>query len=507
MLTVVARLADPCKHTVSTGVQRGRIADIPRLNGAAVNNGITVGHLSIQITRPVCQGRCAWRLTVSIARHADLAILLSLVDPDRCGAGCFRIGIPILRRELPSDIMAQRTRIQNRIARLLPREGALNDRIADLHRTGDLDLAQRLTVGEFGRRERRCTGQNRGEPVLRADIDGQGDILIVARGDCNSNRAELSFVRAASVCFQRQLTGLAVYKGNIGTLAQSGINLLVIDDLAVVAGSSQLRQQRREAKGISLVQTVGDGQRASLCCGCSSLGDLEGLDGLAENIVAAFNVLDGHSRSTGIGIVAVENLVLLRVDDVAGVVLDGDGRFQSIAGVGAGCNFNRGRHFFWRDLPLDRGLTGVVAGTFDGQGNAVIGIGGLVAAFDNIGDSCFIPVLQRHAGNLRRLLRCIVRKFVFFQRDGCALDGLGGDVDFHYVGYGCVFLVAFRRGEYPIDVAIAGSAGYIVFIQPRKGALDFFSCGRVFHRALDREPAVFQCLAVGDARRADFEVI
>ena len=29
----------------------------------------------------------------------------------------------------------------------------------------------------------------------------------------------------------------------------------------------------------------------------------------------------------------------------------------------------------------------------------------------------------------------------------------------------------------------------------------------VFHRALDREPAVFQCLAVDDARRADFEVI
>ncbi|MFR3366899.1 MAG: hypothetical protein ACLTR4_06710 [Gallintestinimicrobium sp.] len=80
-------------------------------------------------------------------------------------------------------------------------------------------------------------------------------------------------------------------------------------------------------------------------------------------------------------------------------------------------------------------------------------------------------------------------------------------MDFHYVGYGCVFLVAFRRGEYPIDVAIAGSAGYIVFIRPRKGALDFFSCGGVFHRALDREPAVFQCLAVDDARRADFEVI
>ena len=79
---VVARLADPCKHTVSTGVQRGRIADIPRLNRAAVRSGITVGHLSIQIARLVCQGRCAGRFTVSIARHAELAVLPSLFDSD-----------------------------------------------------------------------------------------------------------------------------------------------------------------------------------------------------------------------------------------------------------------------------------------------------------------------------------------------------------------------------------------------------------------------------------------
>ena len=165
-------------------------------------------------------------------------------DGDFHGAGHFRIGIPILRGERPSDIMARRARIQNRIARQLPREGAFNDRIAGLHRAGDLDLAQRLTVGDLDRRERQFTGQNRGELVLRADVDGQGDILIVARGNCNSDRAELSFVSAASVCFQCQLTGLAVYKGNKGANAQIGINLLVIGDRAVVTGSSQLRQQR-----------------------------------------------------------------------------------------------------------------------------------------------------------------------------------------------------------------------------------------------------------------------
>jgi len=79
---VVIRITNAGVHTVGTGVQRGRIADIPRLNRAAVRSGITVGHLSIQIARLVCQGRCAGRFTVSIARHAELAVLSSLFDSD-----------------------------------------------------------------------------------------------------------------------------------------------------------------------------------------------------------------------------------------------------------------------------------------------------------------------------------------------------------------------------------------------------------------------------------------
>ena len=105
------------------------------------------------------------------------------------------------------------------------------------------------------------------------------------------------------------------------------------------------------------------------------------------------------------------------------------------------------------------------------------------------------------------MLRRVVLEAGSFQRDGCTVDGLGGDGDFHDVGYGCVFLVAFRRGECPIEVHIAGVNGSVVFIQPREGTRDLFSCGGVLHRALDCERAVFQCLAVGDARRADFEVI
>ena len=266
-------------------------------------------------------------------------------------------------------------------------------------------------------------------------------------------------------------------------------------------------QQLLEVIGVRQICAVDHIQCAMLDIrGCGSLIDGEVPAYRRDDVVAAFNILDGHPAGPGVGVVGILYRVFsLRNDRIS--VLEGHGRLQRVAGVGAGCDFHRGRHGFWRDLPLDRGRAGVVAGTFDGQGNAVIGIGGRAAAFDNVGDSCFIPVLQRHAGDLRRLLRRVVLEFVFFQRDGCALDGLGGDRDFHAVGYGCVFLVAFRRGECPIEVHIAGVNGSVVFIQPREGARDLFSCGGVLHRALDCERAVFQCLAVGDARRADFEVI
>ena len=128
--------------------------------------------MSVRVTRLFCQARHTGHLTVSIARHADLAILLSLFDLDRCGAGCFRIGIPILRRELPSDTMTKRTRIQDRIARQLPREGAFDHCAGGgiLHLARDAAVAQRLTVGDLV-----CGHlaiQNRRDLVLCEDVDG-----------------------------------------------------------------------------------------------------------------------------------------------------------------------------------------------------------------------------------------------------------------------------------------------------------------------------------------------
>ena len=129
------------------------------------------------------------------------------------------------------------------------------------------------------------------------------------------------------------------------------------------------------------MQAVGDGQRTGLRRGCGRLGDGKVLSASLDNVVAAVVVGDGHLADPGVGVVGIRRRVFSRRNDRISV-LEGHGRLQRIAGVGAGLDFNRGRHGFWRDLPLDHGRAGVVAGTFDGQENAVIGIGGLVAAFD-----------------------------------------------------------------------------------------------------------------------------
>ena len=132
-------------------------------------------------------------------------------DLDSCGVGRGRVFLIALRRgECPlSLIVAGFVGLGTRIR---PLEGAFDRLAVVFHRASNGADAQDLAKGN-----RRCGDfavHNGRELVLCEDVDGQGDVLIVARGDCNRNRAELSFVRAASVCFQCQLTGLAVYKGN-----------------------------------------------------------------------------------------------------------------------------------------------------------------------------------------------------------------------------------------------------------------------------------------------------
>ena len=273
--------------------------------------------------------------------------------------------------------------------------------------------------------------------------------------------------------------------------------------------------QRRQVDIIVPLHTIVDGQLNGLHCGGSSLGNgavVSSEISIVQQIVFCCSCLvqcyfAGNDLFVPhLGIFKSSRDSVIRCGEVVLALQPVKGRRHRCVGGSVILLFdfawNADGQFRRDDFPLCCGSSGVVAGTFDRQGDSVAGIGGLAATFDVIGDSCFIPVLQRHAGDLRRLLLRIVREFVFFQRDSCALDGLGGDGNFYDAGYGLVFLVAFSRGEYPSDVVIAGLAGFIVWIRPRKGALDLFSCVEVFHLA--RNFALAQCVTVGNLACGDF---
>ena len=234
----------------------------------------------------------------------------------------------------------------------------------------------------------------------------------------------------------------------------------------------QVRQRRQVDKIVFLHIHIVDGQLNGLYCGGSSLGNgavFSSEISIVQQIVfCCIFLVQCHFAGNDlfvphVGVVEISRDAVIRCGE--GVPALQPVKFRRHRCVGGSvillCDaLNADGQFRRDDFPLYCGSSGVVAGTFDRQGDSVADIGGLVAAFDDIGDSCFIPVLQRHAGDLRRLFRRVVREFVFFQRDGCALDGLGGDGDFHDVGYGCVnAAVGFVRGECPIEVHIAGVNG------------------------------------------------
>ena len=249
------------------------------------------------------------------------------------------------------------------------------------------------------------------------------------------------------------------------------------------------------------MQAISDGQRTGLdICECGGLGDGEVLGFLLDDVVAACNVLDGHPAGTGVGVVGILYRVFVCRNDLVSV-LEGHGRLQRIAGVGAGLDFNRGRHGFWRDPPLDRGRAGVVAGTLDSQGEAVIDIGGRVAAYNTVGN-IFSPFFQCHTGNLRRLLRRVVFEVGRFQRNHCALDGLGSDLDSCGVGYGCVFLGI--RSKRPFGLIAVICIRLDCAVCPCERAVDLISGVGVFHLASDA--AVAQCLTIGNLACGDFAV-
>ena len=275
----------------------------------------------------------------------------------------------------------------------------------------------------------------------------------------------------------------------------------------------QVRQRRQVDKIVFLYIHIVDGQLNGLYCGGSSLGNgavFSSEISIVQQIVfcciflvqchfAGNNLFVPHvgvveiSRDAvilcGEGVLALQSVKARRHRCVGGSVillcdaLNADGQFRR------------------DDFPLCCGSSGVVAGTFDRQGDAVIGIGGLVAAYNTVGDG-IRPAFQRHTGDLRRLLRRVVLEFAFFQRDGCALDGLGCNLDGRFAGHGRIFWCIRRKHPFGFIAVICSWRDCAIL--PCECAVDGCAGVGVFHRACDGARA--QLVAIGNLACGDFAV-
>ena len=240
-----------------------------------------------------------------------------------------------------------------------------------LHRACDGARAQLVAVGDLGCGD--CAVRLGFDLVHRVEDERQLKVFVVGGGDRHFGSTDLA---GHGSLFRRELcqSQHAVFELYdrlvviIPTLRNNGNSSPITIAYRAIFALGQFGQQLAEIVGVRLLCAVDYVQRAGRdICGRGRLGDGEVLGFLLDDVVAACNVLDGHPAGTSVGIVAEENLVLLRVDGVAEVVLNGHVRLQRIAGVGAGCDFNRGCHFSCRDLPSGLHLAGVVTITGDGK--------------------------------------------------------------------------------------------------------------------------------------------
>ncbi len=91
---------------------------------------------------------------------------------------------------------------------------------------------------------------------------------------------------------------------------------------------------------------------------------------------------------------------------------------------------------------------------------------------------------------------------IFLRRGSVEGGGSLVHLDGHSSGRGRVFLIALRRGEYPLSLIVAGFVGLGTRIRPLEGAFDRLAV--VFHRASNGADA--QDLAKGDWRCGDLAV-
>ena len=190
-IVVVCIAKHPIPHVICSGIGAGRdvLAVCAVLGQAVLHGGAIVRHAARSNQRLLLSG-----IGQIFLRRGSVEGGVSLVHLDGHSSGRSRVFLVARSRsERPFDTMTKRTRVQNRIVRLLPRESALDlcAGIGVFHLARNFALAQCVTVGN-----RRCGDlavQHGNDLVLRDDFNGQEHVLIVVRGDLDAYGSDGTF--------------------------------------------------------------------------------------------------------------------------------------------------------------------------------------------------------------------------------------------------------------------------------------------------------------------------
>ena len=390
--------------------------------------------------------------------------------------------------------------------------------------------------------------QNGRELVLCEDIDGQGDVLVVAGCDNHRHRADIA-LRIDRVC-QNGQNQLAVFDLRSGSVAVAGIHgdgRRAIGDVAVGLGTFQCRQQRRQIDLVGSFQTVDDGQR-TVCrhgrvgpgdgetgriVGCKSVTDRFGAFRLALKHIVVVRKRHGEGKGLSVSDVRRGQVAPVRLLHGKLGVREGERR------IGKYNARTTGRLAEERQPARGkRDVRGAVVGlgdSFDGEkadrqrGNGygertgsrfvvccfrfvVNGVRACVGESRSVRSIVavyLVAVSERHGSAVytlpKRDCRCVLR-LAGVIRAGCphgnSCQLCRFDCDGHGAGRGGVFFEAFRRGERPFGI-IAARVGLDGAVLPRERTRNHGLCAGADHRTRGRECALCQRLAVGDIRRAD----
>ena len=341
-------------------------------------------------------------------------------------------------------------------------------------------------------------GQDGRVPLRQGEDDRNGGVLVVLgtnqKGEGDDVASGGTVRQSVGDCAGVHVNAPTVLNPARGRIGPA-VERVRVGYLRVIGHSQTL--EVGEGDGLLCFQAVLLGDLIGSQRGRGGLADREGRAGRTEDIVAAFLIGDGNGGSTRVCVIAVGDVVFLRVNGIAEVVCEGNGRLNGISAViGAVRDGDRGCHFSWRDRPRELHLAGVVTQTAERKIIVVCAdlrrsVAGkaIICASAN---ACQCYAVQNDTDYPGPFFRPVIHKGVF-QRDDRAYNGLGIDRDLHLSGGRRVLRRV--RGERPFGLT-AARVEHERAVRPCEGAGNLFTGGRVFHLARDR--ACIQRLTVGD---------